>query len=127
MNNLPLLKDVHIPVDTWLFPLGYGWLLIILLLIFAYAFYKSFKFIRSKSKKYYALVLLKKADKDELSSAIKISEILRRVCLYKYKEAISLFGNDWVKFLNCKSKMTFFQKYLWKIVENCPNCPKLVL
>lgn len=107
MDNLPLLKDIHLPVSEWIFPLGYGWFLLLFLLFASYLSYKIINFIRSKSKKYYALSLLKNTKEDNLDSAIKISEILRRICLYKYKSAITLFGNEWIVFLNnhCRKKI----------------------
>lgn len=106
-NNLPLLKDIHLPEDALIFPLGYGWLLLLALLLLSYWLFKLFKIIQSKSKKYYALHLLKAAKNNDVPSAIKISELLRRVCLYKYKDAVSLFGDEWIAFLNmhCKKKI----------------------
>ena len=104
MDNLPLLRDIHLPEENFIFPLGYGWLLLLLFPIFIYAGYKTFKYLKSKSKKYYALWLLQNADTDTLESAIKISEVLRRICVLKYAEAVSLFGDDWIKFLNMHSK-----------------------
>lgn len=110
MNNLPLLKDIHLPEESFLFPLGYGWWLFFALPILAYAFYKTFKYFQIKSKKFYALLLLKNAETDNLESAIVISEVLRRICLFKYKEAVSLFGEKWVEFLNCHSKQKLNKK-----------------
>ena len=108
MDNLPLLRDVHLPVSEWLFPLGYGWFVLLGAIFVLYISYKIIKYIQSKSKKYYALSMLKKLKQDDLSSVIKISEILRRICLYKYKNAITLFGDEWIVFLNnhCSKKIT---------------------
>ena len=108
MDNLPLLKDIHLPDPIWWFPMGYGWWFVILLPIAVYFAYRLSKFLYAKSKKYYALSLLKKATKDDIQSIVEVSEILRRVCLYKYKDAVSLFGNEWVEFLNkhCKLKIS---------------------
>ena len=100
MGNLPLLRDIHLPEENFIFPLGYGWLLFLLFPVFIYMGYKIFKYCKSKSKKYYALWLLQNADTDTLESAIKISEVLRRICILKYAEAVSLFGDNWVNFLN---------------------------
>lgn len=107
MDNLPLLKDIHLPDPIWWFPMGYGWYFVILIPIVVYFAYQLSKYLYAKSKKYYALSLLNKATKNDIQSIIKISEILRRVCLYKYKSAVSLFGNEWIKFLNdhCKIKI----------------------
>ena len=87
MDNLPLLKDIHLPEPIWWFPMGYIWILIIILPLLILFFYKIFRLFQSKSKKYYALVLLNSAMDNNLQSAIKISEVLRRICIYKYKNA----------------------------------------
>ena len=104
MDNLPLLRDIHLPEESLFFPLGYGWILIFAMPIVIYFGYRIFKYVQTKSKKYYALMLLKNAQDNSLESAIKISEILRRICLYKYKNAVSLFGNEWVDFLNAHTQ-----------------------
>lgn len=104
MDNLPLLKDIHLPDDVWLFPLGYGLWFVIILPILLYFIHKIAHNIRQKSKKYYALFLLSMAKDNNFNTVVKISEILRRICLYKYHEAINLFGQDWIDFLNSKSK-----------------------
>ena len=33
-----------------------------------------------------------------------MSEILRRICVYKYKTAAALFGMEWIEFLNRHAK-----------------------
>ncbi len=104
MDNLPLLKDIHLPEEVSAFPPGYGWGVIAGALVLSYAFYRLFRYAKTKSKKYYALKLLQNAKADNLSSARQISEILRRICVYKYKEAASLFGKEWIDFLNTKSR-----------------------
>ena len=95
MDNLPQLRDIHLPPETMFFPLGYGWLIVLAALILAYVFYRLVKFLYQKSKKRYALTLLKRASADNLDSARLISEILRRICLY---------GTDWILFLNNHSR-----------------------
>ena len=92
MDNLPLLRDIHLPEESLFFPLGYGWILIFAMPIVIYFCYRIFKYAQTKSKKYYALMLLKNAGDNSLESAIKVSEILRRICMYKYKNAVSLLG-----------------------------------
>ena len=104
MDNLPLLRDIHLPEDVSAFPPGYGWAVIAGVLVLSYAGYRLFRYLKVKSKKYYALKLLQNAKADNLSSARQISEILRRICVYKYKEAASLFGKEWIDFLNAKSR-----------------------
>lgn len=105
MDNLPLLKDIHLPEPVWSFPLGWFWFVLVFGPIGIYLAYRIFTYIRSKSKKYYALKLLKNATDNNAKSVELISEVLRRICLYKYKSAITLFGKEWVDFLNVHSKM----------------------
>lgn len=51
MDNLPQLRDIHLPPETMFFPLGYGWLIVLAALILAYVFYRLVKFLYQKSKK----------------------------------------------------------------------------
>ena len=104
MNNIPEIKDIQYPDGVSIFPLAYGWWVIIfgiILLCFSIIFVN--KFIKT-SRRYYAL---KKIDKINTSKAIEaaidMSNILRRICLLKYKEASALYGDDWIKFLVQKS------------------------
>ena len=106
MDNLPLLKDIHLPEPIWSFaPLGWFWLMLVIAPIVSYFAYRTFKYVRAKSRKYYALRLLKNAKENNAKSVELISEILRRICLYKYKKAITLFGQDWIDFLNGHSQI----------------------
>lgn len=104
MDNLPQLRDIHLPTETMFFPLGYGWIVVLAALILAYVFYRLVKFLYQKSKKRYALTLLKRASADNLDSARLISEILRRICLYRHKSAAAYYGTDWILFLNNHSR-----------------------
>lgn len=104
MDNLPQLRDIHLPPETMFFPLGYGWLIVLAALILAYVFYRLVKFLYQKSKKRYALRLLKQFSADNLDSARQISELLRRICLYRYKKAAAYYGTDWILFLNNHSR-----------------------
>ena len=45
------------------------------------------------------------ARRPDPASAVKMSQILRRICVYKYKSAAALFGIDWIEFLNRHSKV----------------------
>lgn len=108
MNNIPEIRDIHYPDGVSIFPLAYGWWVIIIGIILA-VFFSVFiyKFIKT-SRKYYILKKLDKIDtKEVIDSAIEISNILRRVCLLKYKEASTLYGEDWVDFLSQKSSVPF--------------------
>jgi len=103
-DNLPLLRDIHLPADIRAFPLGYSWVVIVAGIVLLVVLYQVLKYLKTKSKKYYALKLLREASADTRSDVCRISAVLRRICLYKYKEAASLFGKPWVDFLNRHSR-----------------------
>lgn len=104
-DNLPELRDIHLPdgVDAW--PLAYGWWVVLALIVGILLFIWLFSFLRKKSKKLYALHLLKNIHcNNTLDSAVEMSKILRRICVYKYPDAAILFGQEWIDFLNNNSK-----------------------
>ena len=106
MDNLPELRDIHLPQEAILiFPPANGWWVLLLLIIAAIVLIKIIIFIRRTSAKIYARKLLYALQqRNDISAIIKMSEILRRVCIRRYPEAISLFGKEWIDFLNGKSK-----------------------
>lgn len=123
-DNLPELRDIHIPQDISNFPLGYGWLVLFGILLGSFILYKITRLAVVKSRKIYTLRLVKNIPLANVQkSASKISEILRRVCVYKYPEATVLSGNDWIDFVNSKSKTKLNDKIAGLLV-NAPYMPK---
>lgn len=123
-DNLPELRDIHIPQDISNFPLGYGWLVLLGILLGSFILYKITRLAVVKSRKIYTLRLVKNIPLANVQkSASKISEILRRVCVYKYPEATVLSGNDWIDFVNSKSKTKLNDKIAGLLV-NAPYMPK---
>ena len=61
MDNLPELRDIHLPDGVSAFPPAYGWWLILAAIILAVVLFEVFKILRQKSKKRYALLLLSQA------------------------------------------------------------------
>ena len=107
-DNLPDLRDIHLPNDAIPFwPLAYGWWLLAALFVGIIASIWLFRLWRRKSKKHYALKMLANLDIRQTTSAIKMSELLRRICVYKYPLAATMFGQDWIDFLNnhCRAKL----------------------
>ena len=103
-DNLPELRDIHLPQDAVsVWPLAYGWWLVLAAIILVIAVIYLVRLYRIKSKKLYAIKLLDALEK-KTASAIKMSEILRRICVYKYPEASTFLSKDWIKFLNSHSK-----------------------
>jgi len=104
MNNLPEIRDIHIPDGVSLFPLAYGWWVILLAVILLFVVIKLIMWSIKTSKKHYALKKLKQIEtKNPVTSAIEISELLRRICTVKYRNASAFYGKEWIDFLNSKT------------------------
>lgn len=104
MDNLPELRDIHLPEGVSAFPPAYGWWVILATVLGIVIIYELWRYWRKKSKKLYALRLLNNIAGGTIISAREMSEILRRICVFKYPEAASLFGAKWIDFLNRHSK-----------------------
>lgn len=101
MNNLPEIHDIYIPDGVSVFPLAYGWWIIFIGAICLLILFKFISWSIKTSKKYYALNKLKKIEVESpVEAAIKISELLRRICNVKFKTASVLYGDEWIAFLN---------------------------
>lgn len=104
-ENLPELRDIHLPEGVSAWPPAYGWWLILAVIIGSLVLFYLIMLLRKKSKKLYALHLLQNIHcNNSLSSVTEMSAILRRICVFKYKEAAVLMGQDWLDFLNSHSK-----------------------
>ena len=94
------------------------------MLIGAVVLYRLFKRWRLKSQKLYAVKLLNSTDdKNVVNSAAAISEILRRICVYKYPQAAVLNGQDWINFLNTHSKSLKIEGKEADLLLNAPYMP----
>lgn len=104
-NNLPELRDIHLPEGVAVWPPAYGWWVILAVIAGLFILIETVLYLRRKSKKRYALRLIANIQyQNSIESAAEISAILRRICVYKYKEAITLTGRQWIDFLNRHSK-----------------------
>ena len=103
-DNLAELKDIHLPDDIWMFPLGWAsvtfFVLMFCLLIFSPFLYKLWR----QNKKRYALKMLENIKTKDLTGVARISELLRRICILKYPDAVALFGDKWLSFLKKHNK-----------------------
>ncbi|MBP5215350.1 MAG: DUF4381 domain-containing protein [Alphaproteobacteria bacterium] len=124
MDNLPLLRDIHLPEEgISFFPPAVGWWLIPLLLLSVYLLFVVIRHLKRASAKIYARHLLKPLkQKYDIATAAKISEILRRICLRKYPEAVSCFGDEWLVFLRHKAKANLSEK-AGDLLKNAPFLP----
>ena len=110
-DNLPGLRDIHLPEGVSAFPPAYGWLVLLMAVIAAYLFYNLFLIIRRKSKRLFALRLLNNIHTgNPILDALRMSEILRRICVYKYRDATGLFGDAWLAFLYAHTKEILKEK-----------------
>lgn len=108
MDNLPELRDIHLPDGVSIFPPAYGWWVILAALISVILLYELISILRRKSKKRFALKTLNNIYfENPVQDAVLMSNLLRRVCVFKYKEAVTLSGQDWIDFLNshCSQKI----------------------
>ncbi len=118
--NLPELRDIHLPEGVSAFPPAYGWWVLLVSVVLAFMLYELIRFFLQKSKKRFALRLLDQAGPEYgVESARRMSELLRRVCVYKYPEASALYGKEWVVFLNRRSKTELDDK-LAKFLLDAP-------
>lgn len=122
-ENLPELRDIHLPLDVSPFPIAYGWWLMLALIILTVLMIQFALYVRRYSKSRYALRLLRNISTlNAVYAAQQMSEILRRICVFKYKEAAALLGQDWLDFLNRHSKNKLDGKSA-ELLLNAPYIP----
>ena len=124
MDNLPELRDIHLPTDgVSVFPLAYGWWGILAAVAILYVLIKLIIWGRRASARLYAYHLLAPLKTvHSLQSAVKMSEILRRVCVRKYPEAVAFVGQEWIDFINAKAKVKLDDKTA-ELLKNAPFLP----
>ena len=122
-DNLPELRDIHLPEEVSFWPIGYGWWVILIAISATLILLKMWSYLRRKSKKLYALRQLKKLEgKNSVKAAARVSEILRRICIYKYPQAVSLSGDEWINFLTNQGKINL-EDNIKDILINAPYMP----
>ena len=113
MNNIPEIRDIHIPQGVSIYPLAYGWWVILVVGILSIVGMWFVFWAIKTSKKYYALKTLNNIQVSSIvSSAIEMSELLRRICNVKYTEASSLYGKEWSDFLVNKTNFKISERAL---------------
>lgn len=107
-DNLPELRDIHLPEGVSPFPLSYGWYVLLFGIIGLYLLIRLYGWWQLKSRKLYANKVINEIDETAIiDSSVKISELLRRICVYKYPQAVALSDKEWLDFLqnHCKNKL----------------------
>ena len=123
-DNLPELRDIHLPDGVSVWPLAYGWWLILVMIIIVCFSGRLFAFLYLKSKKIYAKRMLQEISFDKpVFAAARMSEILRRICVIKYPEALCLSGKEWTDFLSNHAKENLSQNAA-NILQNAPYMPE---
>lgn len=108
MENLPELRDIHLPLGVSGFPPANGWwLLLLAIVVFALLLAFIKQWLRYNKKRYALRLINQTNEENAVLCALQCSEILRRICVHKYKHASALIGNDWADFLNahCSQKL----------------------
>lgn len=123
MDNLPELRDIHLPEEIGLFPLGYGTIVLMVFIVCLIALLPYFRHLYLQSKKKYAFDILNALQEQNMQSVCKISELLRRICKIKHKKAIALFGPAWIDFLNQTAAKKLSDSQI-KILINAPYAPE---
>lgn len=122
-NNLPELRDIHLPETVSVFPLAYGWWVVLLCAVAVVLSYFTIRNLLAKSKKRHALRLLNLINfSDIIPAAASMSEILRRICVYKYPEAAAMTPDNWVIFLNSHTRRKLSNKTA-KLLAVAPYLP----
>lgn len=125
MDNLPELKDIHLPEGgVSVFPPAAGWWLVLAAVLAAYIGWRIVLWLKQNSKKLYARYLLKKnAAENTPAAAVKMSELLRRICISRYPEAVSYSGEKWIAFVNEHSKVKLAPETA-RLLADAPYAPE---
>lgn len=122
MNDLPELRDIHLPEPIGLFPLGYGFLLLMGLAVCLMFLIPYLRYKYLKGKKKYAFDLLADLTTANMENVCRISELLRRICKIRHKKAVALYGADWASFLN-KTGSAKLSDAQMTLLINAPYAP----
>lgn len=105
-QNLPELRDIHLPEGVSGISAGLRLVGDFRRYPFAVVADRTVFDCPPQKQKRYALYLLAHVRQENaVAAALQMSEILRRICVYKYKEAAALYGQPWLDFLNRYAKI----------------------
>ncbi len=112
--DLSELKDIHLPVKPDLWPLSWGWWLLIwifFILIVSLIYLVYWYLNRPRT---YALHELKRISNLDGKIFLKeINSLLKRLVIYKFGSTTgaSLYGDNWISFLNQTKNVCFSKEY----------------
>lgn len=125
MDSLPELRDIHLPLhDVSVWPLANGWWVIIATFVALYILIKVVLWLRCKSAKIYARMILNNLNmQNYIAAAAKMSELLRRVCVRRYPEAVAFKGEQWLEFIKSKTAHKLDEKTA-NLLKDAPFIPE---
>ena len=112
-NLLAQLRDIHLPPAIGLWPIAWGWYLVVLVaLIFFWGFYQYRYLISAytlKRQLLKELMRLEKKYQQEQKSSIALQEVaffLKKAALqfYPREQIAHLYGEEWLMFLDSTAK-----------------------
>ena len=117
MPNDPLqqLKDIHLPLSVSMFPLAPIWYVFMVLFLLAAIIFIIWV-IHKKSKQQQVANIYKMLDAIETQNSddtlSQTSNLIKRVAIMKYatQKPHTLFGEEWLMFLDTTGKTTDFTK-----------------
>ena len=122
MDDLPQLRDIHLPPEIMRFPLGYGFLTLLVIFLLLIVLAPYFRYLYLKSRKYFAFQKIAVLKNGDMADVRQISELLRRVCKIKHKKAVALYGKEWVDFLAQTTHGTL-SAHQFDVLLNAPYAP----
>lgn len=111
------------PTAFRLFRRPIGWWVVLAGVVALFLLAELFLLLRRASKKLYARRLSQNiTSSSPVNAAVQMSEILRRICVYKYPEAAALSGRAWLDFLNAHAG-TALSGQAAELLINAPYVP----
>lgn len=121
------LRDIHLPDDPSIWPLAFGWwLVIIVAAIICYFAFRKIKQLRKQNQLIYLmqdeLALINTGFKKHESKhqlAVEVSALLKRFVRHVLNdnEATSLSGSKWIAYLNKQSNSEVFSPFISELTQ----------
>ena len=121
MIDLSELKPLHISSEPDLFPLAWGWwIMIFSVLLTAFLLFLFIRFLMRREKRLALIELrhLKKASDETFIS--EVNALLKRVAIIRYgaEKVASLYGKEWIDFLNQTKGCHFSDNFIALLEKN---------